>query len=42
MENLVEPQPDAFDYFYYQRGLEIWREEYQEMHNFTRKRSAIR
>lgn len=24
---LTEPQPDAFDYFYFEKGLETWRAE---------------
>ena len=33
---LVEQQADAFDYFYYQRGLETWKEEYERAHSFVR------
>ncbi len=36
-QKIVEPQPDAFDYFYYKRGLESWREEYRRIHTFTKK-----
>ena len=28
---LVEPQPDAYDYFYYKRGLDSWQEEYKKV-----------
>ncbi len=31
---LVEPQADAFDYFYYRRGLEAWREEFDRVHRY--------
>lgn len=27
---LVEPQPDAYDYFYFRRGLDSWKEEYEK------------
>ena len=35
---LVEPQPDAYDYFYYKRGLDSWKEEYREIHVKQKKR----
>lgn len=28
---LVEPQPDAFDYFYYKKGLNTWKKEYEKI-----------
>jgi predicted amidohydrolase len=28
---LVEPQPDAFDYFYFRRDLDSWRKEYEKI-----------
>ncbi len=33
---LVEPQPDAYDYFYFHRGLDAWKEEYRKVHRFHR------
>ncbi|MFC2001140.1 carbon-nitrogen hydrolase family protein [Chloroflexota bacterium] len=39
---LVEPQPDAYDYFYHKRGLDTWKEEYEKVHKFTRTPSATR
>jgi 5-aminopentanamidase len=29
-KKLTEPQPDAFDYFYFERGLHTWKEEYEK------------
>ncbi|HZU17509.1 MAG TPA: carbon-nitrogen hydrolase family protein [Candidatus Dormibacteraeota bacterium] len=37
---LVEPQADAFDYFYFRRGLETWREEFERVHGFEPDRYA--
>ncbi len=34
---LVEPQPDTYDFFYYERGLDAWKEELKKVHTFTRK-----
>jgi predicted amidohydrolase len=31
---LVEPQPDAFDYFYYRNGLDSWPEEYEKIRRY--------
>ena len=28
---LVEPQPDIYDYFYFRRGLDSWKEEYEKV-----------
>ncbi len=28
---LIEPQPDAYDYFYFKRGLDSWKEEYEKI-----------
>ncbi len=28
---LVEPQPDAYDYFYFKRGLDSWKGEYEKI-----------
>ena len=28
---LVEPQPDAFNYFYYKKGLDTWKEEFEKV-----------
>jgi len=39
---LVEPQPDAFDYFYYKRGLDTWKEEYDKIRSFGKKPSVRR
>ncbi|MFH1122304.1 MAG: carbon-nitrogen hydrolase family protein [Pseudomonadota bacterium] len=30
-KKLIEPQPDAFDYFYFKRGLEAWKQEYEKV-----------
>jgi transcriptional regulator with XRE-family HTH domain len=35
---LVEPQPSAFDYFYYRRAKEAWREEFDKAHRFETER----
>jgi predicted amidohydrolase len=35
-KKLIEPQPDAFDYFYFKRGLDAWKEEYQKVKKFNR------
>lgn len=37
---LVEPDPDAYDYFYYKQGLEAWKKEYERVRRSTRKPSG--
>ena len=32
---LVEPQSNAYNYFYYQQGLDTWKEEYERVHSFV-------
>ena len=39
---LIEPQPDAFDYFYYRRGFDAWKEEYEKARNSGREASTSR
>lgn len=39
---LIEPQPDAFDYFYCQRGLDAWKEEYEKARSSGRERQYIK
>jgi predicted amidohydrolase len=37
---LVEPQPDAFDYFYHRRSLDAWEAEFDRVHAFAPDRYA--
>ncbi|HVB52944.1 MAG TPA: carbon-nitrogen hydrolase family protein [Candidatus Acidoferrales bacterium] len=37
---LVEPQPDAFNYFYYRESLDAWEKEFERVHGFAPDRYA--
>lgn len=34
-DKLVEPQPDAFNYFYYRESLDAWEREFERVHGFA-------
>ncbi len=37
-KKLVEPQADAFDYFYYQKNKDAWKAEFDKVHAFKKER----
>ena len=39
---LIEPQEDAFDYFYSHRGLEAWRDDFQRIRRLPRPGKVLR